>query len=264
MKYAVISDIHLVRKTERFCCALEAMEDAAALLIIGDLADRAQPEQYALLRECLHRHAPGVPVYCVSGNHDNPARDDAAYRAFEQDIAAPGICRDESGAFHAIPDRETDLIGLNPCYHQKQFFFPQQGRQLAFAEQQLAVSEACTHLLLCHPPLIAHNPQRTAGMQPYLCREQDDRLQRLMDAHRNMILLSGHTHYAPTVEWDALRSNLYINNGSICLTTQGGDPAQPRQGNITFLTLENSRVEVCIKGIHTGKLFFRENFLFAQ
>ncbi|MBE5814868.1 MAG: hypothetical protein E7320_06630 [Clostridiales bacterium] len=264
MKYAVISDIHLYRKTGRFCCALEAMEDADALLIAGDLADRAQPEQYALLRECLHRMAPGLPVYCVCGNHDIPARDDTAYRAFAESIAPGGIIRDESGAFYAIPDSRTDLIGLEPCYHQKQFFFPQQGRQLAFAEQRLALSEAGIHLLLCHPPLIAHNPQRAAGMPPYLCREQDDRLQRLMDAHRNMILLSGHTHYAPTVEWDALRCNLYINNGSICPTTVGGDPAQPRQGNITFLTLESSRVEVRIKGIHTGKEFFRETFRFAE
>lgn len=264
MKFAVISDIHLYRKTERFLCALEAMEDAAALLIAGDLADRAQPEQYALVRDCLNRRAPGLPVYCVSGNHDNPARDDTAYRAFERSIAPTGTIHDESGAFYALPDPQTDLIGLNPYYHQKLFFFPRQGRQLGFAQERLASSEAAIHLILCHPPLIAHNPQRTAEMPPYLSREQDDRLQQLADTHRNVILLTGHTHYAPTVEWDAQRCNLYINNGSICPTTLGGDPSQPRQGNITFLTIADRRVEVRIKGIHTGREFFRETYCFSE
>lgn len=82
MKIGVISDIHLYRKTERLVCALKAFKAVDVLLIAGDIADRAQKEQYELAYRCIKDHLGAVPVYCVSGNHDNPARDDADYREF--------------------------------------------------------------------------------------------------------------------------------------------------------------------------------------
>ncbi len=260
MKLALINDVHLYRKPQRLLCALEAAKGAQALLMVGDLADRAQPEQYGLLLECLRELPEGMPVYCTSGNHDNPARDDSAYRAFEKRIATAACTPDPGGAFSAQLSPLADLIGLNPMYHQKQFFFPEQGRQIAFAEEQLAASRAKVHLILCHPPLIAHNPQRTEDMPPYIAREQNDRLQRLMDSQRNTLFLSGHTHYPPTVEWDETRCNLYINNGSICPTTIDGDPARLQQGNITFLTLAQDCIHVEIRGIHSDVVFFAQDF----
>jgi predicted phosphodiesterase len=260
MKLALLSDIHLYRKPQRLRCALGAAAEAQVLLLAGDLADRAMPEQYELLLECLRELPAEMQIYCVTGNHDNPAGDDSAYRAFEERILPePAQCH-ESGALYAALSPQADLIGLNPAYHQKQFFFPGRGQQLAFAEDRLAASGARVHLVMCHPPLIAHNPQRSADMPPYIVREQDDRLQRLMDASRNTLFLSGHTHYPPTVEWDEARCNLYINNGSICPTTIGGDPARLQQGNITLLTLEEDRIGVEIRGIHTSVVFHQQEY----
>lgn len=258
MKIAVLSDLQLYRKPDRLLCALRAAAGTDALLLAGDLADRAQREQYELLLHHLRQELGSLPVYCVSGNHDNPARNDTEYRAFEAAIMPGNAARHENGAFYALLAPQTDLLGLNPAYHQKQFFFPEKGSQLAFAEERLAASPAQVHLLLCHPPLIAHNPQRTAAMQPYLTAEQDRRLQNLMDAHRRCILLSGHTHCAPTVEWDAQRCNLYLNCGSICPTDLPGAGVQ--QGNITLLELTEGQIRVQIAGIHTGKLFAEQTF----
>ena len=97
-------------------------------------------------------------------------------------------------------------------------------------------------------------------MSPYLTVEQDRRLQRLMDDHSGMVLLSGHTHYAPTAEWDRERHNLYLNCGSICPTTVQGGGTEIQQGNITLLETDGAALRVRFTGIHTGKRFFDETF----
>ena len=93
------------------------------------------------------------------------------------------------------------MIGLNPIYHQKQFFFQDKGKQLTFLEEKLKKSACNYHIVMCHPPLIAHNPQRTPDMAPYIVREQDARLQRIIDQNKNVIFLSGHTHVVPEIEF---------------------------------------------------------------
>lgn len=260
MKIAVLSDIHLYRKTERVRCALEAAKGAEALLITGDLADRAQREQYELLSACIREQLGGIPVYCVSGNHDNPNRDDSSFREFEGRINAEKLYdAEQSGAFYRRLEG-LDIIGLNPVYHQKQFFFTDKGSQLAFAEEKLRESDAPFHILMCHPPLIAHNPQRTMDMSPYIAKEQDARLQRLVDSSRNVMVLSGHTHLKPQLEFDQGQNNIYINCGSVCPTETGDKSAPLQQGNVTMLDIGEKSVQVCISGIHTGKEFFSRAF----
>ncbi len=88
-------------------------------------------------------------------------------------------------------------------------------------------------IVMCHPPLIAHNPQRTADMASYIVREQDTRLQKIID--KNIIFLSGHTHVIPSIEIDEARGNLYINDGSICPTTEKSENGKIQSGNATLL-----------------------------
>ena len=260
MKAGIISDIHLYRKTERLVCALNALDGVEMLLIAGDLADRALPEQYSRLEETIREFSETIPVYCVSGNHDNPARDDANYRAFERKINAEAMeYSDESGAFYKQLSRETDLTGLNLTYYQKQFFFPDKGKHLEFLQKKMNESSAMHHIVLCHPPLIAHNPLRTVEATPYLAKEQNDWLQNLVDGQRNVIFISGHTHVAPEVEVDETRGNIYINNGSICPTAKNDGSGGIQQGNVTFLEIDGGKVSVRVVGIHTGKGFcYRE------
>ena len=64
---------------------------------------------------------------------------------------------------------------LNPLYNKKQFFFSAKGRQLAFLQEKLNKNLSKYHIVICHPPLIAHNPQRAADMTSYIVTEQDKR-----------------------------------------------------------------------------------------
>ena len=114
--------------------------------------------------------------------------------------------------------------------------------------------------MMCHPPLIAHNPQRTGNMSPYIAPEQDKRFQEILDANRNVILISGHTHVSPAVEFDDVHNNLYINNGSICPTAKKGHGHEIQQGNISLLEISEKNISIIIKGIHTEKIFFKNSF----
>lgn len=256
MKIGVISDLHLFKKTTNIEHALSKLQGVELLLIAGDIADRAAETQYNILVRMINDHCSDIPVYCVSGNHDNPARDDTNYRKFETEINSEYMSIvDASGAFYKYINDIIDLIGLNPVYHQKQFFFPDRGQQLNFLKEQLSTGFSKYHIVLCHPPLSAHNPQRTADMPSYIAVEQDKRLQRIIDENRNIILISGHTHLSPTIEFDAVHNNLYINDGSICPTSSKESSDDIQQGNVTFLEVSEDGISVIVKGIHTENVF---------
>lgn len=258
LKIGIMSDLHLFKKTVHIERALSKLCGVDMILLLGDIADRGEEKQYNILLELIGNMFPGLPVYCVSGNHDNPARNDDNYRQFERKINReyPSIV-DDCGALYKYYNENIDLIGLNPLYHQKQFFFPDKGRQLFFLEQRLKISSCRYHIVMCHPPLIGHNPQRTADMSPYIALQQDKRFQEILDQKRNVIVLSGHTHVFPAVEFDNIHHNLYINGGSICPTTGNGHPRDIPQGNISLLDISNEGIFINIEGIHTEKIFYR-------
>lgn len=260
IKIGVISDLHLYKKTVNIERALSKLHDIELLLIIGDIADRAEEKQYDILLTLLNEQFNDVPVYCVAGNHDNPARDDTNYRLFERRVNGeyPSLV-DDCRAFYKCINEYIDLIGLNPVYCQKQFFFPNKGRQLDFLQQCLNRSFCNYHIVMCHPPLILHNPQRAADMTPYIVAEQDKRFQEILDMNRNVILISGHTHVSPTVEFDDINNNLYINDGSICPTVLKGYSDKIQQGNVVLLEISNKGLFITVKGIHTNKIFIEKH-----
>ena len=256
MKFGVMSDLHLFNKTINLERAVSKLQDSDIVLIVGDIADRARENQYDIVAKLIGEHFASVPVYCVSGNHDNPARDDTVYRKFETTINAEyKTLVDESGGFYKYINDNIDLIGLNPVYHQKLFFFSNKGEQIAFLQKKLNVSRAKYHIVMCHPPLIAHNPQRTADMTPYIASEQNNRLQKIIDENKRIIFISGHTHVSPDIEFDAVHNNLYINDGSICPTSTKNSVNKTQQGNVIMLEIKEGGVLVTVKGIHNEKIF---------
>lgn len=76
--------------------------------------------------------------------------------------------------------------------------FPQQGRAASVHGGEAFGERGCAnHIVLCHPPLAAHNPQKSG---PYLPAEQDARLRRIVDEYPHVLFLSGHTHLYPEIE----------------------------------------------------------------
>ena len=81
-KIGVISDLHLFNKTTNIERALTKLHGSDLVLIVGDIADRTYERQYAIFLNLIGERLHDIPLYCVSGNPDNPARDDINYRQF--------------------------------------------------------------------------------------------------------------------------------------------------------------------------------------
>lgn len=270
IRMTVMSDLHLTRKNERFCYLVRQLQDTDCLLLAGDLVNDGAAKQYHMLKDCLEESAAKTLVCCTAGNHDFPlyplpmtamgevydypslqswliGRNEALGYPCEQ--APCGAC--------AVQVRGVDVITLNAASHWRRFVF-RGGEQLEWLQKHLESSRARRHIILCHAPLLAHNPQRKAGSkEAYLSR--DGRLQEIIDEHRGILFISGHTHISPNlcegcVEYDKERQNLYINSGSICPTELKGRelpaPAEWKDGNIIEILFRGDEVQISMKTIH--------------
>ena len=234
LKIGVMSDIHLSGKKHRLVRAQNVLRNVDILLIIGDIANGGEEGQFELAREALSEYPDSIPVFIVAGNHDIPGNDGTSFRAFERDMLRRSRDRlevesDPSGAFYVKLSEELDLFGLSPLYHQKLFHFPSKGEQMTFLETELEKRGCPSHVILCHPPLAAHNPQKG---RPYLPAEQDARLQRILDEHPHVLFISGHTHLYPEIEPEDEYGNIYINDGSVCPTQSKKQKSETFPGKI--------------------------------
>lgn len=264
-KIVLMSDIHMRNKPGRFRHAFSLIKDADWVLFPGDLANDGREDQYEFLKTCITEMIPDIPVFSVSGNHDTGKGDSVCYRNFEAWLRQRQGDRfrymdSDTGAFAVSLNQELDLIGLNPNYIQKNFFFPEKGEQLKWMKNYLEHSSHRRHIIMCHAPLLAHNPQRDGSKKaPYIA--QDSILQNQVEEIGNVVFLSGHTHVSPIVpcgcvEYDKNVRSLYINDGSVCPSDLKTDePVIGKDwggGCFTELNLFSNRVEVVMRQAHTG------------
>lgn len=281
LRLAVISDLHLSSKPWNLRRALLLAQGADGVLCTGDMTNDGLPQQFRLLNDTLEELLPSTPFFPVCGNHDFPiaplpliAREVCDYQSLRERALRRAknlgcsIEADSCGAYSArIGD--IDVIGLNAATYDRQLRFSGTD-QLQWLEEHLNATSVNRRLILCHAPLRDHNPQRTGqDAQPYF--GQDQRLQQIVDAHQNIIFLSGHTHISfnclgGCVERDEERNNLYINCGSIRPTTlKLEEPVQPgcfADGNIVLLDIANRRVDITAVSIRDGKKISRGYYVF--
>lgn len=283
-RFSVMSDLHLSSKTGKVRHALAGVKDADALLLAGDMTNDGTREQYELLKECLQGVISSTKVFPVTGNHDipvKPAKDSPGHSDYlmfqnwvfdrmetyltmeDKEPAGGHIQNDIQGPDGAYAFRmgAVEMIGLQAVTDYRRFLF-EEGRQLAWLDKHLNMAQDIQwHLVLCHAPLLHHNPKRKVGKNnPYLNR--DKQLQEIIDRHGRIIFLSGHTHLSMNhpegcVEWDAEHGNLYINDGSVRPTDLlPGEPMQPgewKEGTRLDITICGEEVEIRTKSVKDGK-----------
>lgn len=275
MRLLVMSDLHLSKKPWQVRKTLKMGESADAVLLVGDLTNDGTPEQMALMQQSIAEVLPDTPVLAVPGNHDYPHFPSPMIRegfcdfeALQDSLLArqpyPYVL-DDSGAW-AVRMGEIEVIGLNCVWYWRRFKF-KDGAQLHWLEKHLETSDAGWHIILCHAPLLAHNPKRS-DTKPYLSR--DEKLQSILDSHRNIIFISGHTHVSmespvDCVEYDAARNNIYINDGSIRpttrLTTDGLPEDEPADGNVVELVIEYHKITITAISTKTGQGIGKYSFV---
>ena len=282
LRVIAMSDLHLSRKPWQVRRALHLAKDADLLLLAGDMTNDGKPSQMQAIRRFIEEILPDAPVLDVAGNHDYPIAplpripegtgDYAALQAWLLERTEGfgfAVTADPSGAY-AVRMGDTEIIGLNAVSHWRRFVF-HDGLQLQWLEAHLAESTADRHIILCHAPLLSRNPKRRSeAVKPSLSR--DDQLQQIIDRHRNILFLSGHTHVSLNspvgcVEYDRERRNIFLNDGSIRPTTLLTDePLVPDEfvsGNAVELLLTPEQTVITGICIGDGRRIARGHYIFS-
>lgn len=270
IRIGLISDLHMTNKPGRINAVMQRMKDMDVILMAGDLVNNCDPMQYDRLAAIIEETVPDKPIFAVAGNHDIPDGQAQNYRHFEQWLHGRTrktytVTDSGSGAFAVMLNPGLDLIGLNPLYARKIFHFPDKGEQLKWLRQYLEDRPAGQHIIMCHAPLLAHNPQRVSGKDsPYLA--QDMILQDIVDRKKKIIFISGHTHLSPNVpsgcvDYDSVKENLYINDGSVCPVDLKSPevilPSEWSDGCYTEMMVYKDSMEIIMRYLRSGKRISR-------
>ncbi len=279
-RFSILTDLHLATRPWKIRQALRAAE-SDTIFLLGDATNDGRPEQFEAFRACVEAAAPDKTIFPVTGNHDVPARvrgaapvEGVGYADFQRWLLARAVARgheiafDPEGRAYTVRIGPLEVIGLQCVTAGRKFLFPE-GRQLDWLEERLRDPAPAWRILLCHAPLLAHNPNRSTG-QPYLDRNR--RLQALLDSHGRIIFLSGHTHVSPNcltgnAEYDEKCRNIYLDCGSVVATDTAGEQGMMspdwKDGCVTELAVSAHAVEIRMRSIESGRHFPRGYYRFT-
>lgn len=277
-RFSILTDLHLASKPWRIRQALRAAQSDTVFLL-GDSTNDGLPGQFEDFRACMDEAVPGKSVFPVTGNHDvlrvpPPGMDGCEnYASFQRELLSRAerngrrVSLAPDGRAYCVQMGDVDVIGLQCVVAGRKFLFPE-GLQIDWLERHLAVTPAAWHIVLCHAPMLAHNPNRSEGA-PYLDRNR--RLQDILDRNGRIIFLSGHTHVSPNVlagnaEYDRAHQNIYLDCGSVVATDTSGETGlmSPdwKDGCKTELLVTKDTVEICMSSIENGVKFPRGYYRF--
>ena len=281
VRFCVMSDLHLSAKSGRIHRALRLGQNADCVLLVGDMTNDGSGVQLREFAKWIDEELNGVPVLCVTGNHDYPrwpiplipCEEIEDYPSFQRWILRRartlGVQTEETacGAYRAWV-KGVPVIGLNAVSHFRTFVF-QRGEQLACLEKWLAESDGRS-IVMCHAPLLSHNPVRTKETHPaYLSRDKE--LQEILDQMGNCIFLSGHTHISANDDAECLQTddghgNLYINDSSVTRTMMVRGAASPDaewlDGAVIHLTVDGAHMSLTGQCISSQKYISRAHYRF--
>ncbi len=274
---SVMSDLHLSGKSGKIARAIQGVQ-CDTVLLVGDLVNDGYPEQFALLKKCIEERIPYKILLSVTGNHDQlfssaseAAERENSYELFQEYL----LCRARKqgiriengpcGAYMAYVGN-VGIIGLQCVDGNRNFVFSK-GGQLEWLRERLAHGTGW-HIILCHAPLLKHNPQRNDG-KPYLDKNRE--LQEIIDSNEKIIFISGHTHASPnrlksSVECTFDNRVVYMNDGSVTPTDLAGEiltPAEWKDGVRMELSLWEDQLEIRTKSVHTGICYPRGYYRFC-
>jgi len=278
-RFSVLTDLHLSAKTWKISRALQSVEQNTVLLI-GDSANDGLSEQFELFQKSIEAAASEKTIFPVTGNHDilhssREGSDDGRrnYNEFQRNLLEKAarnghvVSFAPDGRAYSLQIGEVDIIGLQCVTTKRQFKFPEE-MEIDWMEDHLEDSTAVWHVIMCHAPLLAHNPNRNEG-QPYL--HLDKRIQEIVDQRGYIIFLNGHTHASPNrsegnAEFDEKRCNVYLDCGSVVTTDVSGETGlmSPdwNDGCKTEIAISKNQVEICMSSIESGIRFPRGYYRF--
>lgn len=257
----VMSDLHLSSKTGKIIRAINSAD--SSILIAGDLVNDGYEEQFRLWQSCVEEYANNKLVLSVTGNHDQLLKDTVnndyfGYEKFQEYLlnrteALGYTCSSDSSGAYSVAYNNIDIIGLQCVSAKRKFGISKE--QLIWLEKHLSENDNFKwHIIMCHAPLLAHNPHRNDGAVYF---GGNDKLQNIIDRNKNIIFISGHTHYSPntkqgSVQYISKSNTVYIDDGSIVPTELKGEALMPNEwhdGVAIELKIFDNALEIAYKSI---------------
>jgi 3',5'-cyclic AMP phosphodiesterase CpdA len=193
-----VSDLHFGTETPAVCVALRALideQDPGALIVSGDLTQRAKPSEFEAAAQFLHDAAQGRALLAVPGNHDLPLfrfveRAAAPYRLFSRHFGSAGRvqCHD-LGAFRLV------LIDTTRVFRHKRGTSDEE--QVAHVEAALtSAPHKAVCAVVCHHPLPAFSDQGERFRGAFASELMaETAVERWAQAGLDLVFC-GHTHHA--------------------------------------------------------------------
>lgn len=278
-RFSIFTDLHLASKPWKIKQALRAAE-SDTIFLLGDSTNDGFAEQFAAFQACIEETVPDSSFFPVTGNHDvlHASRLDSSdgcrnYADFQKRLLAKAeknghvITYAPDHRAYSVQIGSLDVIGLQCVTTGRKFQFPEE-IQLDWLKEHLSATAAAWHIILCHAPMLKHNPNRNEGV-PYL--DKNKRIQDMLDRNGRIIFLNGHTHVSPNVllgngEFDEAHQNIYLDCGSVVATDTSGEcglmAPDWKDGCKTELIVSENTLEICMSSIASGRKFPRGYYCF--
>jgi 3',5'-cyclic AMP phosphodiesterase CpdA len=186
-----VSDVHFGPKhlpaLSRAVLDLVRTSAPAALVVSGDLTQRAKPHQFAAARDWIESIP--CPVVFVPGNHDVPM-----YRFWERLFSPFGAWRRHFSAqlWRDHVDAEVAIVGINTAFNWTTKHGRVPDEEIARAEERFASAPVgAARVLVAHHPLA---PATELGSEPVASGA--GRALALCDRLGVELVLTGHLHHA--------------------------------------------------------------------
>ena len=203
MKILQISDTHIVGEGEEIygidpyqrleTCVADIgsrHRDADLAIVTGDLTDRAQPEAYRRLRECLAGLP--MPYYLMIGNHDNRAVFQASF---------PEAPLDESGYVQAALQTPAGRLLLLDTVEDGAHWGRYCDARAGWLDQQLReAAQDSVYLFMHHPPVGTYIPSLDS-----IGLKEPANFERVVRSHSNIKhIFFGHVHRPMSGSWKGI------------------------------------------------------------
>ena len=248
-KFVAASDIHCggeyFNNKQNRVTAMSRIRDIMpdGVFISGDIGNDARSQEYDYAFDLIDEYLKDIPVYVSAGNHDyhpymegsvanHPKMAEFFGKIVKRNVSLGEKCSapDDRNVYDGTVCGFQVLV-LNPCREDDFGFYGKD--QLCWIDEKLSETDGERLRFI-----VTHFSQKnTVGgsfekLGLSSLTSDHDEFQEIIDRHKNVIHLSGHTHYdfdsdGLNTKFDAVKNNLYINGG--CLVWCGVEFNQRRE-----------------------------------
>lgn len=267
-RFAVISDTHVTADNATYVNNLkQAFADLASIadqpeyiVVNGDLVNDGTTEEYDLFMSLAA--SAGIKrssLKMVMGNHEQ-STDDDGNELYEQRRATFMQYAGTSSVYYDTEVSSLHLIVVGPDSNPTNDWvnFKLSTDQLLWLDDLLQKDEdrGVVSYVFCHEPL--QNTVKDTRITQWGYNnsiENDSALAQVIDAHKNTVLFSGHTHAYPDVARSA-EGRLYVGTGSVAYAYPKGssdtDASEAVESNGLMVSVYERCIRIQVRDFITG------------